>query len=136
MKLKDILLVMLLFFGVNTFAQQLTYKPVNPAAGGDPFAYQQMLTSATAQNNFEDKSKSSGYKEKSAMEQFAERFNTQLISQLTRTMFDSQFGEGFQAGNYVLGDMSIEIYESSQGMVINMLNTQTGEYTQIIMPLK
>ncbi len=36
-------------------SQQLVYKPVNPAFGGDTFNYQWLLSSANAQNQFDEK---------------------------------------------------------------------------------
>jgi curli production assembly/transport component CsgF len=37
------------------FAQDLLYKPKNPAFGGDTFNYQWMISSAESQNKFKDK---------------------------------------------------------------------------------
>ncbi|HAV55199.1 MAG TPA: curli assembly protein CsgF, partial [Aequorivita sp.] len=40
----------LLFMGTVGFAQQFSYKPLNPAFGGDTFNYNWLLSSATSQN--------------------------------------------------------------------------------------
>ena len=51
-------LIIILTFIAGIFygkSQQLVYKPVNPAFGGDTFNYQWLLSSAEAQNKQKDK---------------------------------------------------------------------------------
>lgn len=115
-------------------AQQLTYKPMNPFFGGDTFNYQIMLSSANAQNSFKDPDADSRLAG-SSLDQFAESLNRQLLNQLSRSLFNQQFGGELQEGSFVFGSLAIEIYESLEGMVINILNTDTGEQTQIIIPI-
>jgi curli production assembly/transport component CsgF len=45
----------MLLFSLTGFAQDLVYKPKNPAFGGDTFNYQWMIGSAESQNKFKDK---------------------------------------------------------------------------------
>ncbi len=52
--MKNLILIFLLLFSVQLFSQQLVYKPRNPNFGGDTFNYQWLLSSAEAQNTFED----------------------------------------------------------------------------------
>ncbi|WP_430612928.1 curli assembly protein CsgF [Flavobacterium sp. JP2137] len=125
-------IVVLSFFTLTAAAQQLTYKPMNPFFGGDTFNYQFMLSSANAQNSFKDPAAAKPVV--STMDQFSERLKSQLLSQLSRQLFDNQIGGELKEGSFVLGNLSIEIYESGEGMVINMLNTESGEQTQIIVP--
>jgi curli production assembly/transport component CsgF len=106
---------------------------MNPFFGGEVFNYQMMLASASAQNSFKDPSASKS-NSGSSLDQFSERLNSQLLSQISRKIFNDQFGGDLKEGTFSLGSLSVEIYESSEGMVINILNTQTGEQTQIIMP--
>lgn len=114
-------------------AQQLTYKPMNPFFGGEVFNYQMMLSSANAQNSFKDPAATKP-KNTSNLNQFTERLNSQLLNQISRQLFNDSFGSELKEGTFTLGSLSIEIYDSQQGMVINILNTDNGEQTQIIMP--
>ncbi|KUF42552.1 curli assembly protein CsgF [Myroides marinus] len=131
--MKNIFYIIILLVSTICSAQQLTYKPMNPFFGGEVFNYQMMLASASAQNSFKDPSASKS-NSGSSLDQFSERLNSQLLSQISRKIFNDQFGGDLKEGTFSLGSLSVEIYESSEGMVINILNTQTGEQTQIIMP--
>ena len=126
----------LLFFSVSgiIWSQQLVYKPINPAFGGDTFNYQWLLNSANSQNSFEDPENTSGRTEESELAQFSENLNRQLLSQLSRTLFDSQLGEGLQEGSFTFGSLALDIYESAEGLIIQILDTSNGEETQIIIP--
>ena len=124
-------LLAILGFTAVSFGQQLVYKPVNPMFGGDTFNYQQLLASANAQNSFEDPN---GRENLSGLEQFSESLNRQILGQLSRSLFNTQLGEGLEAGTYNFGSLALEIYEAAEGLVINILDTSTGEETQIIIP--
>ncbi len=130
--MRGAILILLSLFTSVCFSQQLTYKPINPFFGGDTFNYQMMLSSANAQNSFKDPEAEK--LKPSEMEQFTERLNNQLLSQLSRQLFTEQFGGDLKEGTFVFGTLSVEIYESAEGMVVNLLNTDSGEQTQIIMP--
>ncbi len=46
-----------------------------------------------------------------------------------------QFGDGgLTPGTYTFGSLSIEIFPSNEGLVITILDTDTGEQTQVIIP--
>lgn len=130
--MKNAILILLSLFTSVCFSQQLTYKPMNPFFGGDTFNYQMMLSSASAQNSFKDPEV--GKIKPSDMELFSERLNNQLLSQLSRQLFNEQLGSELKEGTFVFGTLSVEIYQSAEGMVVNLLNTDSGEQTQIIMP--
>ena len=51
---KITLFTLFLFATYFSYGQQLTYKPINPAFGGDTFNYQWLLNSANAQNSFKE----------------------------------------------------------------------------------
>lgn len=114
-------------------AQQLTYKPMNPFFGGEVFNYQMMLSSANAQNSFKDPVVAKA-KTTNSLNQFTERLNSQLLNQISRQLFNDSLGSELKEGTFTLGSLSVEIYNSQEGMVINILNTENGEQTQIIMP--
>ncbi|MHC5202388.1 curli assembly protein CsgF [Myroides sp. LJL119] len=128
---KIILFAVLLHISVCS-AQQLTYKPISPFFGGETFNYQMILASAQAQNDHKEPQSQTA--SKSSQQNFEERIKNQLLNQLSKELFDESFSDGIKQGVFNIGSMSIEIFETNQGMVINMLNTRTGEYTQITMP--
>jgi curli production assembly/transport component CsgF len=128
-----------------SFAQNLVYKPKNPAFGGDTFNYQWMLSSAESQNLLKDPDGEDGFKQQSDLERFRDNLNSQLLSYLSRELFDNQFGtgtsgtgdgtgSGTQNGVYTFGSLSVELYESNLGLVVNILDILTGEETQVIIP--
>ena len=131
---KLVLLIVLGFFAYPLTAQQLTYTPINPAFGGNPYNYSWMLSSATAQN--QHKAPIDPREETSELERLNENINRQLLSQISRSLLADQL-EGFnfdEEGTFTYGTLNMEIYRSLEGIVINILDTSTGEETQIIIP--
>lgn len=134
MKLK---LLLLFFFGaiIQVSAQDLVYQPTNPAFGGNPYNYQWLLNSAEAQNSFKDPDAAQGKEQMTELERFTSSLNSQLLSQVTRRLFTDQFGQqGLEEGTYSFGSLAVDIYPSNEGLVINILDTETGEQTQVIIP--
>lgn len=129
--MRTFLIIVIFSISGITFGQQLVYKPVNPMFGGDTFNYQQLLASANAQNSFEDDGSAD---QGSELDRFGESLNRQILGQLSRSLFSQQLGEGLEAGTYNFGTLALEIYEAAEGLVINILDTSTGEETQIIIP--
>jgi len=135
MKLLKIILVPFLFlFPLFLSAQEMVYTPVNPAFGGNTFNYQWLLSSANAQNTFEEKSDFS-FGDESELDNFTESLNRQLLNKLTSDLFREQFGDDeIQPGTYMFGSLVLEISPTSGGLLINILDTETGDQTQIIIP--
>mgnify|MGYP002700295564 CR=1 FL=1 len=130
-------LLILLFFGIisTTFAQQFSYKPLNPAFGGDTFNYNWLLSSATAQSSFT--APRSTTEQQSELERFGENINQQVLSQISRTLLAQQVnavGDFDQEGTFTFGTLNVEVFESDEGLVINILDTSNGEQTQVIVP--
>jgi len=130
--MKKIVTIIALLLGTCGFAQQLVYRPVNPMFGGETFNYQQLLNSANVQNRFGDDSGSQ--LDRSSLGQFSESLNRQILGQLTRGIFDQQLGDGLEPGTFTFGTLSLEIFDSAEGLVVNILDISTGEQTQIIIP--
>lgn len=115
------------------YGQQFSYKPINPAFGGDTFNYQWLLSSAATQNQF--KGANSSFDSLSSLDSFTESINRQLLSQLSSKLFGDQFGEGkLKPGNYTFGSMYIQVTQSDKGLIVRILNTSTGEQSEIIIP--
>ena len=134
MKLK---LFLLLFFGaiMFSFSQQFSYKPLNPAFGGDTFNYNWLLSSATSQNGFTAPRSQS--EQQYELDQFGDKLNQQVLSQISRALLAQQVnavGDFDQEGTFTFGTLNVEVFESDEGLVINILDTSNGEQTQVIVP--
>lgn len=153
------LVLILCLFGTffTSNAQALVYKPVNPAFGGDTFNYPWLLSSAEAQSFFKEDPKT-GTGQKTQLQQFTENLNGQLLNQISNSLFQKQIGGGIgggvgsgttgsgissgsgtssggiQTGTYVFGSLSVDVYPSNLGVVVDILDTKTGEQTQVIVP--
>tara|TARA_R110001583_G_scaffold37944_1_gene122836 strand:+ start:2995 stop:3405 length:411 start_codon:yes stop_codon:yes gene_type:complete len=133
-KLKIITALILISIPCLLFSQNIVYKPINPFFGGDTFNYQQMLASANAQNSFEEDSGFS-FDQGSDLDNFTETLNRQLLNSLSQDLFQEQFGDtSLTVGTYVFGSLVVEISPSSGGLSVKILDTTTGEQTQIIIP--
>jgi curli production assembly/transport component CsgF len=135
MKKHYFLLVILLAFSCFAMGQQLTYKPLNPAFGGDTFNYNWLLSSANAQNGL--RAPATARDQQSDLERFGSNLNSQILSQISRSLLRQQIegvGDLTEPGIYTFGTLNIEIFESAEGLVINLLDTATGEETQVIVP--
>ncbi|OIQ19442.1 curli production assembly/transport component CsgF [Lacinutrix sp. MedPE-SW] len=133
----NIKLSFLLFFGVITigFSQQFSYKPLNPAFGGETFNYQWLQSSATAQNSFTAPRNTADAQ--SELERFGEQLNQQVLSQISRVLLAQQVdavGDFDQEGTFTFGSLNVEVFDSDEGLVINILNTSNGEQTQVVVP--
>ena len=123
----------LMIFALGGFSQDLVYKAKNPAFGGDTFNYQWLQSSADAQNQFQGDDFDFG--DESELDQFQENLNRQLLNEISRSLFNDQFGEGgLQEGQFTFGSLSVDIFPSSEGLAINILDILTGEQTQVIVP--
>jgi curli production assembly/transport component CsgF len=123
----------LIFFSLTAFSQQLVYRPVNPAFGGDTFNYQWLLSSAQAQNSLEE----SGRTGLSAnpLNDFEANLNRQILNQLSREVIDEIFGEGnLQDGTFEFGSLQISIASETEGVNIDIFNSQDGNRTNILVP--
>lgn len=128
----SLLFLVFAFTAIN--AQQLTYKPINPAFGGDTFNYQWLIQSAEAQNRFTDPAESIT-DDSSELDSFTEGLNRQLLSGFSRQILNLQLGEQeLRPGVFTIGSYEVEILESLEGLVVNLLDTNTGDQTQIIIP--
>jgi len=134
MKTKYILLLILLFAFFTINAQEIVYKPINPSfLGGNPFNASWLLSNADAQNDFQEDT--TGFEEKSELEQFTESLNRQLLNQLSRDLFQQEYGDtGLTIGTYTFGSLVVDITPTTGGLSINIFDTTTGEQTNIIIP--
>ena len=127
------IVAILLVLSVSSYAQQLVYKPINPVFGGDTFNYQWLLSSAQAQNKLEDQNK--GGFGTNPLDDFESNLNRQILNQLSREIINNIFGEGsLQEGSFEFGSLQIDIASGIDGVNIDILNSQDGSRTNILVP--
>lgn len=118
-------------------AQQLVYTPINPSFGGSPLNGSWMLGQAQAQNGFTAGGGSSAYSPYSTdpLADFTSSLNRQILSQLSRNLISSMFGEnGLEEGRYEIGDYIIDITPGSNGITIIINDLINGGETTIVVP--
>lgn len=116
-------------------AQQFSYQAKNPFFGGDTFNYQQLLSSATVQNGFT--APVAQQEQQTELERFGSQLNASILSQISRTLTQQQIdavGNITEPGTFSFGSLALDVFESPEGLVINILDTSNGEETQIIVP--
>jgi curli production assembly/transport component CsgF len=129
-----IISILLVSIPCMLFSQNIVYKPINPFFGGDTFNYQQLLAAANAQNDFEEE-QDFGLDQPTDLENFTANLNRQLLNSISQDLFQQQFGDTqLTEGTYVFGSLVVDISPGSTGLVVNILDTNTGEQTQIIIP--
>ncbi|HAV55198.1 MAG TPA: curli assembly protein CsgF, partial [Aequorivita sp.] len=55
---------------------------------------------------------------------------------ISRQLLQQQLGglNFNEEGTFTYGSLNVEIFQSDEGLVINILDTSTGEETQVIVP--
>ena len=126
-----VLLICLL--SLQSQAQDMVYKPKNPAFGGDTFNYNWLLASAQAQDLTNDK-KTTATAARNTADDFAQSLNRLLLNQISRELITNQFGEnGLQDGLYTFGDFQLDVTTTLEGLSITIFD-QNGGQTQIAIP--
>lgn len=130
--IKILILFFLFGFLYNLHAQEFVYKPINPAFGGETFNYQWLMSSADAQNLYKEEEDG----QLTELEQFTQDLNRQLLNRINRALLDAQIDttDGLQPGVYNFGSLNVQVYQSTDGLVVDILDIGSGEQTQIIIP--
>jgi len=126
------LFVMALCAGVR--AQSFSYTPVNPVFGGNTFNYSWLQSSATAQDRTVDpaqrRTAATTRTPNSALDNFSQSIQNQLLSRITRQLVSNQFGEGdLQPGTYRFGDFQVEVANAADGVRVRIVDSRGGETT-------
>ncbi len=133
--IKIVFIAGLIHMGLILSAQQLVYQPVNPAFGGDSFNYSWLISSAQLQDQLTDPNAQTTSGLSSSFDSFERSLNSQLLSQLSRNLISDQFGEnGLSDGSYNIGGLQVEVISDLDGITISVLDTETGEQTQVAIP--
>ncbi len=134
--MKRFLLVAFLLTSGIAFSQQLVYTPTNPNFGGSSFNYAWLQASADAQNSFTDPNATDPFGQQTDLERFTEDINRTLLNNISNSITRSLFGEDgqLQEGTFTFGSLEVEAFQTAEGLVINILDINTGETTQVIVP--
>jgi curli production assembly/transport component CsgF len=116
-------------------AGELTYQPVNPNFGGNPFNAAPLLANANAQNNFKDPEVEARRTSRSSAESFQERLDRSILSRLSRDLVTQAFGEdAIGDGTFDTGVNTIDIVTGLDATVITITDNETGEVTSVEVP--
>jgi curli production assembly/transport component CsgF len=115
-------------------AQEFVYQPENPAFGGSYLNYSWLLSSAQAQNLYQDQGSSRFTRDPLA--DFEQSLQRQILSQLSREIVSSRFGgiDFTQEGRFDLGDFIIEVTPGLNGLNVSIFNVLTGDESVVTVP--
>lgn len=117
---------------VPASAQDLTYQPVNPTFGGNPFNSAHLLGLANAQNKTRDPNATTS---NSQADIFARQLQSRLLSALSSQIVDAIFGENPQErGTISFGGQTITFVRGLENVTLTITNDDTGEVTTIVVP--
>ncbi|MEP0547077.1 MAG: curli production assembly/transport component CsgF [Rhodothermales bacterium] len=127
-------LVALAFTARPAAAQEFVYQPTNPAFGGSYLNYSWLLSSAQAQNLYQNQSSSRFQRDPLA--DFEQSLQRQILSQLSREIVSDRFGgiDFTQEGRFDLGDFIIEITPGLNGLNVSIFNVLTGDESVVTVP--
>ena len=128
-------LMVALFLNVSAVsAQEMVWRPLNPAFGGNPGNYGWLLNSANTQNLHEE-TRDSGF-QRDPLADFQNSLQRQVLSQLTRDIVRREFGEGeaLEEQRFEFGEFNIEVTPGSNGVQIRIFNILTGDETSVTIP--
>lgn len=123
----------LLFLTGAAQAQDLSYQPINPTFGGNPFNSAHLLGVANAQNDYKDPKTATST---SQGDLFARQLESRLLSAFSAQLTDAIFGENAQErGTFTLGSQTVSFFRDLENVNITITNNETGEVTNITVPL-
>ena len=113
-------------------AGEITYQPINPNFGGNPFNAAPLLSSAQAQNDFDDPDQVS----RDFSQSFAERVDSLLLSSLARAALNNltDADGNLVPGTYDTGLSTITVTDLGTTLQIVVVDNSTGESTTVTVP--
>lgn len=114
-------------------AQQLTYTPINPSFGGNPFNSAHLNGLASAQNQFLNNG-SSAYTPPTQAELFAQQLQSSILAGVAQQISNAIFGANpAQTGTISFGGTTVTFLRSLDSVTINITDPK-GVTTQIVVP--
>ena len=132
----SLILILFLFAGNRTSAQQLVYTPIIPSFGGSSFNGSWLMAEAQAEKHF-TASTSSSYNPYSnnPLDNFQSSLNSAILSQLSQKIISQVFGENaLQKGHYQFGNYVVDINPGTDGIHITILDNSSGAQTSVVVP--
>lgn len=137
MKKITLLILFVMAAAASTEAQNLIYRPQNPAFGGNTFNYQWLQSSAQAQDKNKDpnaldltSSRFGQSSQTSTLDDFSASLSRQLLNRITSQLLSSQFGEQtLQEGTFQFGDLRVDVSNGANGVNIRIVDGKGGETT-------
>ena len=113
-------------------AQDITYQPIDPTFGGNPFNSAHLLGIANAQNDYKDPKATAN---SSQADIFARQLQSRLLSALSSQIVDAIFGDNPQQhGTISFGGQTITFDRGLTDVTLNITDDDTGEVTTIVVP--
>ncbi|WP_342659248.1 curli assembly protein CsgF (plasmid) [Sphingomonas sp. NY01] len=113
-------------------AQDLSYQPINPRFGGNPFNSNHLLGEANAQNKYTDPNDRSN---QSQADIFAQQLQSRLLSSLSSQVVDAIFGKDpQQSGTIQFGGQTIQFDRGLDSVTLRITDQSTGKETVISIP--
>ena len=117
---------------VPAAAQDITYQPIDPSFGGNPFNSAHLLGIANAQNDYKDPASTQN---SSQADIFARQLQSRLLSALSSQIVNAIFGENPQeSGTISFGGQTINFVRSLTEVTLTITDNDTGEVTTIVIP--
>ena len=135
--IKGVLLAVGLLVGSTSaaFSSELTYQPVNPSFGGNPFNSSHLLGIANAQNKHTGGSSGRSRSGVSNSDLFVRQLQSRLLSSLATQVTDAIFGENPQdSGTIVFGEQTITFERGIDAVRLTVFDASTGATTEIEIP--
>ncbi|MGH1477835.1 MAG: curli assembly protein CsgF [Geminicoccales bacterium] len=124
--------VALVFVFTNgALASEITFKPINPSFGGNPFNDSHLLATANVQNKYMAKRE-----ESDLSEQFVRSLQSRLYSSLATQVQDAIFGDDPQeSGTFTVGDQVVSFVRGLELITLEISNLADGTSTIIEVPV-
>ena len=120
-----------LLIALPSQAEEIKYRPVNPAFGGNPFNGPYLLSNATAQRQ-----QSAPKKKRDPLEEFSENIQRGLLSRISREIADQILGEDArESGSFSVGGQTIDFKRQGDQVIIDITDPKSGGQTTIELPV-
>ncbi len=120
------------FLGTSAWAGEMTYVPVNPNFGGNPFNATPLQSNANSQNGFEAPPRD----RRNSAADFAERLDRAILSRLSRSITNNIINDDgtFEVGTFLTGVNTIVVEEVGAELLVTITNNATGEISIVRVP--
>ena len=109
----------------------MTYTPINPSFGGNPFNSGHLLGLANAQNDYTDPARATTT---SQAQQFSRQLQSRLLSSLASQVTNAIFGDNPQeSGRFVFGGQTVEFIRTLESVTLTITEAD-GASTIIEIP--